>query len=96
MSESRVTCVIPADHPALAGHFPGNPIVPGVLLLDLVRAAVVPAGAGLAGVETVKFQDVLRPDQPFEIVWTHEAGRIRFRCVAPGVIAAGVLQVAPA
>ena len=28
------TLTISADHPALAGHFPGVPIVPGVLLLD--------------------------------------------------------------
>lgn len=28
------TVTISADHPALAGHFPGVPILPGVLLLD--------------------------------------------------------------
>ena len=29
-----VTVTIGAEHPALAGHFPGAPILPGVLLLD--------------------------------------------------------------
>jgi 3-hydroxyacyl-[acyl-carrier-protein] dehydratase len=28
--------LVPNDHPALPGHFPGQPIVPGVLLLDMV------------------------------------------------------------
>ena len=28
-------------HPALPGHFPGHPIVPGVLLLDHVLSAVI-------------------------------------------------------
>ena len=31
---------VAADHPSLQGHFPGNPIVPGVVLLDTVIANV--------------------------------------------------------
>lgn len=31
---------IAADHPAAAGHFPGNPLVPGVVLLDEVISAL--------------------------------------------------------
>ncbi len=28
------------DHPSLAGHFPGNPVLPGVVILDYVRQCI--------------------------------------------------------
>ena len=61
--------MIPAEHPSLPGHFPGQPLVPGVVILDQViqaLAEVVP-GHRLAGVRSAKFVAPLLPGQRFEI-----------------------------
>lgn len=64
------TLSIPAQHPALAGHFPGNPIVPGVVLLDGVIAAAE-AWLGtefhVAGLSHAKFLAQLKPDEAARI-----------------------------
>jgi 3-hydroxyacyl-[acyl-carrier-protein] dehydratase len=40
VAEIQLTLQIPLDHPSYAGHFPGQPIVPGVMLLDEVMQAI--------------------------------------------------------
>jgi acyl-CoA synthetase (AMP-forming)/AMP-acid ligase II len=46
---------VPADHPALQGHFPGNPIVPGVVLLELIEALLAGHGYRVRECAQVKF-----------------------------------------
>ena len=54
--------IVPADHPCLAGHFPGAPVVPGVLILDEVMRA-----AGAKSLVWAKFHAPLLPDEEFAI-----------------------------
>jgi 3-hydroxyacyl-[acyl-carrier-protein] dehydratase len=76
---------IDASHPSLPGHFPGRPIVPGVVLLDRIAAALESAGAGrLARIASVKFVAPLLPDEEAELRVARDGARVRFRIERAG------------
>jgi len=89
--------VIPADHPALPGHFPGDPVVPGVVLLDQVVAAIEAVHGALPALRLpqVKFVQPLLPGEAAEIALEGEAPRWRFRVTRQGdAIASGEVVLA--
>jgi hypothetical protein len=79
----QVTREVPADHPAFAGHFPGQPLMPGALLLAEVLEAVhgVPALAARLGSEptlaAAKFLAPVRPGSTLVIDLIPETGAAR-------------------
>ena len=64
--KKQTSLKIPVNHPAFAGHFPGTPIVPGVVLLDEVMH-VITSETGLAAsawqISSVKFLSPLKPGE---------------------------------
>ena len=70
--------VFDADDPMFAGHFPGNPIVPGVILTEaLAQTAGIAAASGypetarplflLSAIRTMKFLQAVRPGEQIDL-----------------------------
>jgi 3-hydroxymyristoyl/3-hydroxydecanoyl-(acyl carrier protein) dehydratase len=70
----RRTLTVPADHPAFAGHFPGAPILPGVVLLDMVLRLAPGAGAGVRQITSAKFLSPVLPGESLVISYGDAAG----------------------
>lgn len=74
---------VPHSHPALPHHFPGDPIVPGVWLLQLVEQAARERfgdALGIKGVPDARFRRVLRPGEAYRIELTRVApDRLEFK-----------------
>ncbi len=98
---------LPPDSPWFEGHFPGNPIFPGLGLLALADEALrrglglAPGAWVLGGVKRVRFRKALRPGAVLglRLRVTRGEGSIRgeFEFVEGGDdVGRGVLELVPA
>src|SRR5262245_60461527 len=92
--------LVRANHPSLPGHFPGAPLVPGVVILDEVLAVLTEwrQDSQLTGIRMVKFLAPLQPEQAFTISFSaknQHAAEVKFCCRAEDrVIVEGQFEVA--
>ena len=64
--ESILAVKVLRDSEVFEGHFPGNPILPGVMMIEAVRASLnllFPAKFQLKSALNIKFLSVLNPDE---------------------------------
>ena len=73
----RWTFVVPVDFPLFEGHFPGHPILPGVVALGWMLAAAerfLRRPLGAVELLNVKFQVVIRPGAAVELTLAPKPG----------------------
>jgi 3-hydroxyacyl-[acyl-carrier-protein] dehydratase len=93
----EVRRAISANHASLAGHFPGAPLVPGVVILDEVLAALDKwrGDCRVTAIRAVKFLVPLKPEQPFSICLSNDGTKeVNFCCrINDRVIVEGRFEV---
>ena len=94
----RATLRVPASHPALPGHFPGRPIVPGVVLLQSVLdEAERWLGRELSprALPQAKFSAPLLPEQDAKLELRLAGNELRFSVTRAGqTVTQGLLALA--
>ena len=88
--EASFTLALDAELAAFQGHFPGNPILPGVVQVDWAIRFGAQAFGDLGrfqGIDQLKFQDLIRPGGTLELQLGYDPahGRLRFRFLAGAV-----------
>jgi len=90
------TLCVPASDPVFAGHFPGRPIVPGVVLLDwTLREMGRALGCAPHSLRILegKFFATLRPDELAELYIDGAGSRRAFRIRHSGtLLASGIVE----
>ncbi len=89
---------VPPAHPALPGHFPGNPLVPGVVLLTMIIETVERLHAEkmrVSGMPAVKFLAPARPGMEIMLsLIPISTGLLKFECRAGEIlIATGSIEM---
>jgi len=103
MSDSRQIFAdihVPPDSPWFCGHFPGEPILPGIAQLGMVYDAInrsVDQNLEISTISRVRFKQIIRPNDPLTIVATPQQGLSKayvFRVMVAGEVAcSGVIKV---
>ncbi len=70
-NEILADAIVSGKSPWFSGHFPGEPILPGVAQLGMVFDTIKQAcgkNLKISGVKRVKFKQVIRPDDKIQII----------------------------
>ena len=98
--ELRVEVQVPRDSPWFSGHFPEEPILPGIAQLGMVFDAIKQSSDRnliISSVSRVRFRQIIRPDDQLRIIATPQKDHAEsyvFRIMVKGeLVCSGVMTV---
>lgn len=92
----RDTFTIPATHPCLAGHFPGDPIVPGSVLLDYIACSLRKNDLQIETLNQAKFIKPAKAEQFIEMELSIVGANVDYNLTHKGaLIASGQITIMP-
>lgn len=88
--EVAKSLVVPSNHPSLPGHFPGHPVLPGVVTLSLVESALrrwQSADLVLSEAPIIKFHNPVLPGMQLDIAFRAiNSGMAEFKVLSGGAL----------
>jgi len=98
--EIRAEIQVPGESPWFDGHFPGEPVLPGLAQISMVFDVIQKASEGqwcASSVNRVRFKRMIRPDDRLEVIavpLAKEADGFSFRIQRKGDLAcSGVMRL---
>jgi 3-hydroxymyristoyl/3-hydroxydecanoyl-(acyl carrier protein) dehydratase len=98
--ELRADIEVPQDSPWFSGHFPGQPVLPGIAQLGMVLDTINQSSGQdmrVAGVSRVRFKQIIRPNDQLRIIATAQEDHPEsyvFRIMVRGeLVCSGVMTV---
>ena len=98
--EISADILVPPNSPWFCGHFPGEPILPGIAQLGMVLDAINQSGnrkSKISSVSRVRFKQIIRPNDHLRLIAAprkDHAGSFSFRIMAKEeLVCSGIMTV---
>lgn len=98
--EIRARVKVDGNWPCFSGHFPGDPILPGIAQLDMVAECISSAGeekGAVTGLSRVKFRKIVRPGELLDIHITYSSRKDHYAFRITGAdedVCSGIMRFA--